>query len=285
MTFSKKRILATAGLCAVLAFVPAVAFADDKAASDPSDTQGAALVLPSTATPASFTEEELDTVVGVYSYGGGAHEITARQAIEDSMSLESDLLADGTYAAPSADLIMAYARNRILDELVQQEGITVSDEELAAYALQTLGTDDIATIAQYYGMGEDQARAILTEAAAVVKLRDQVVGQLPAAPQAPTAPVDGDTAAALDSYGSYILDTVGAAWNAESGTWADSTSAYAQALPDFDGGAATLEQAQAAYYVAYSVYQQAAAQQLAQWQSYANDYLGDATVQIYTLRS
>ena len=84
MTFSKKRILATAGLCAVLAFVPAAAFADDKAASDPSDTQGAALVLPSTATPASFTEEELDTVVGVYSYGGEAHEITARQAIEDS---------------------------------------------------------------------------------------------------------------------------------------------------------------------------------------------------------
>ena len=81
MTFSKKRILATAGLCAVLAFVPAVAFADDKAASDPSDTQGAALVLPSTATPASFTEEELDTVVGVSSYGGEAHEITARQAI------------------------------------------------------------------------------------------------------------------------------------------------------------------------------------------------------------
>ena len=33
------------------------------------------------------------------------------------------------------------------------------------------------------------------------------------------------------------------------------------------------------------IYQQAAAQQLAQWQTYANDYLGDATVQIYTLRS
>ncbi len=285
MTLSKKRILATAGLCAVLAFVPAAAFADDKAASDSSTAQPAALELTGAATPASFTEDELDTVVGAYAYGGETHEITARQAIEDSMSLESDLLADGTYAAPSADLILAYARNRILDELVQEQGITVSDEELADYALQSLGTDDIATIAQYYGMDEEQARAILTEAAAVVKLRDQVVGQLPVAPQAPVAPADGDTAAALDSYGSYILDLVGTAWDADSGSWADSTNAYAQTLPDFDGQAASFEQAQTAYYVAYSLYQQAAAQQLAQWQSYANEYLGNATIQIYTLRS
>ncbi len=285
MTLSKKRIIATAGLCAVLALVPAAAFADDQAASDAPTPEAGALATLGTATPATFTEDELDTVVGTYSYGGETHEITARQAIEDSMSLESDLLADGTYAAPSADLIVAYARNRILDELVQEQGITVSDEELADYAQQTLGTNDIAAIAQYYGMEEDQARAILTEAAAVVKLRDQVVGQLPVAPQAPVAPVDGDTAAALDSYGSYILDLAGAAWDAEAGAWADPAGLYAQALPDFDGTAASFEQAQAAYYVAYTVYQQLAAQQLAQWQTYANEYLGNATIQINTLRS
>lgn len=285
MTFSSaKKCALVAGLAIALAVVPAtVACADSQATGGSASALTADLL--GSPTPATFTEDELDTVVGAYTYDGKTYEITARAAIEDSMSLESDLVAEGVYAAPSADLIVAYARNRILDGLVQEQGITVSDEELASYALQTLGTDDIAAIAQYYGMDEEQARAILLEAASVVKLRDEVVGQLEIAPQAPVAPDEGDAAAATESYASYILDLVGQDWDAGSSAWDDAASVYAQALPDFDGKSATFEEAQTAYYLAYSLYQQTAAQQLADWQSYANEYLGQATIQVGTLRS
>ena len=238
------------------------------------------------ATPGTLTEDELSTVVGTYTYEGQTYEITAREAIEDSMSLDLARNADGTYNAPSADVILTYARNRILNELVAQAGITVTDEEVATYAQQSIGTDDIATIAQYYGMGEDQARSILTEAACVVKLRDQTVGAVGTPPQPPVAP-DGDTTEATEAYGGYVRDLLGDNWDAVANTWANEDNVFYQALEPygFDGTTATYEMAQVAYYIAYSLYQQEATAQLAAWQAYVNQYLGAATIQIGTLRS
>lgn len=289
MLLSAKHALATAGLTAILAFGPAaLAFADAPATdtSEPAAPATLAAGAGLAATPATFSEDQLETVVGTYTYNGETHEITARQAIEDATSLDAARNADGTYNAPSADTILTYARNRILNDLVAQAGITVTDEEIAAYAQQSIGTDDIATIAQYYGMGEDQARAILSDAACVIKLRDQTVGALGAAPQPPVAP-DGDTTEATEAYGGYVRDLVGDAWDAEAGAWASMENVFAQALDPyaFDGTMATYEMAQVAYYVAYSLYQQEASAQLTAWQTYVNQYLGEATIQIATLRS
>lgn len=289
MTLFKKRALVSAGLVAVLALgSTSLALAD--APADDAQTPATPAAIDATAgfaaTPATFSEDELDTVVGAYTYGGETHEITAREAIEDATSLEAARNADGTYNAPSADVILTYARNQILNDVVAEQGITVTDEEVSAYALQTIGTDDIATIAQYYNMGEDQARTILTDAACVIKLRDQVVGALGAAPQAPVAPT-GDVSEATEAYGSYVRDLLGDNWDAQNNTWANEDNVFFQALQDygFDGTTATYEMAQVAYYVAYSLYQQEATAQLAAWQSYVNGYLGSATIQIATLRS
>lgn len=240
------------------------------------------------AAPAALTEAELDTVVATYTYAGETLTITARAAIEDSTSVEAVKNDDGTYAAPTADMILTCARNQILTRLVAEAGIEVSDEELAAYAEQTLGTGDFAEIAAYYQMDEDHARRIVGDAVAVAKLRDQVAGSVGDAPQPPTAPADEEGAtSATEEYGSYVAGLLGESWDAASQTWADTDNAYYQALAasDFDGTAASYQTAQTAYYVAYALYQEQVAEQRAVWTDYVNGYLGQATISIATLRS
>ena len=238
--------------------------------------------------PAALTEAELDTVVATYTYAGETLSITARAAIEDSTSVEAVKNDDGTYAAPTADMILTCARNQILARLVAEAGIEVSDEELASYAEQTLGTSDFSEIAAYYQMDEDQARRIVGDAVAVAKLRDQVAGSAGEAPQPPTAPADEEGAtSATEEYGSYVAGLLGESWDAASQTWADTDNAYYQALAasDFDGTAASYQTAQTAYYVAYALYQEQVAEQRAVWTDYVNGYFGQATISIATLRS
>lgn len=238
--------------------------------------------------PAALTEAELDTVVATYTYAGETLSITARTAIEDSTSVEAVKNDDGTYVAPTADMILTCARNQILARLVAEAGIEVSDEELASYAEQTLGTSDFSEIAAYYQMDEDHARRIVGDAVAVAKLRDQVAGSVGEAPQPPTAPADEEGAtAATEEYGSYVAGLLGESWDAASQTWADTDSAYYQALAasDFDGTAASYQTAQTAYYVAYALYQEQVAEQRAVWTDYVNGYFGQATISIATLRS
>ena len=238
--------------------------------------------------PAALTEAELDTVVATYTYAGETLSITARAAIEDSTSVEAVKNDDGTYAAPTADMILTCARNQILARLVAEAGIEVSDEELASYAEQTLGTSDFSEIAAYYQMDEDHARRIVGDAVAVAKLRDQVAGSVGDVPQPPTAPADEEGAtSATEEYGSYVAGLLGESWDAASQTWADTDNAYYQALAasDFDGTAASYQTAQTAYYVAYALYQEQVAEQRAVWTDYVNGYFGQATISIATLRS
>lgn len=284
-TVARRAVLCAGAALALALACPAFAGADAVGGERaPYTTPVAVLDL----APASLTEAELDTVVGTFTYRGEEYPITARAAIEDTVALASVANPDGTYAAPSADMIMTCARNRILAMLVEQEGVSVSEEEVAAYAQQAVGTSDIAVIAQYYGMGEEQAAGILAQAAAVVKLRDAVVGPVDPAPQAPVAPAAGsDGAAQTPEYAAYVLDLVGDAWDGAAGTWADEGGVFAQALASqgFDGKQASYEAAQIAYYVAYSLYQQQAAEQRAAWTDYVNQYLGEAGITIATLRS
>lgn len=279
--------LAVAGLAgALMAFSATPAWADSATAPSIAGALGLAAALEPA--PATLTASQLDIVVGSYAYRGETHDITARAAIEDAASLAAVANGDGTYAAPTAEMIVTYARNRILATLVEEAGIEVTEDEMTAYAEQNIGVGDIATVAQYYGMEEEQARRIIEESAAVVKLRDQVVGTVGPAPQAPVAPGSQDEAEqATEAYAAYVLDLVGDAWDAEAGTWTDAGAAYRQALGEdgFDGVTATYATAQLAYYVAYTLYQQEVTAQRLAWTTYVNGYLQDATICIATLRS
>ncbi len=235
-----------------------------------------------------LAEDELDTVVGIYTYQGETYEITAREAIEDSVSLSSVANDDGTYEAPTADMILSYARNQILLSLADEAGITVSEDELLAYADENLGTDDLELIGLYYDMDADQVHEIIWESAMAAKLRDEVVGTIDTAPLAPMAPSTSEEAETpSEEYADYIIELVGDAWDAEAQEWTDENNIYCLALAsgDFDGETATYTDAQTAYYLAYTLYQQELSDQYDAWIAYMNTYLGEATITIGTLRS
>ena len=74
----------------------------------------------------TLADTELSCVVGTYTYNGETFDITAREAIEGTQSLSYSLNADGTYDAPSSDMVLAYARNQVLAQIAADAGITAS---------------------------------------------------------------------------------------------------------------------------------------------------------------
>ena len=250
------------------------------------------LPLPQQAVPATLTLEELDEViVGTYTYQGEVHQINARQAILDSVSLSAMLNDDGTYDAPTADMILSYARNHILAQAVADEGITVTAEEVEQYMASSMGTTSILEVATLYQMDEGQARRLLTEAAGVKKLRDSLVADAVTPPAAPPLPADGNTEVANAEYAAYIIDLLGSDWDAANGIWANTSSPYFDALRNavFSATGANYEAAEMAYSVAYIDYYSAVRDQdnmaADAWNEYVNKLMEDGAIKINTLVS
>lgn len=232
-------------------------------------------------------ESDLDKVLASYTYKGKTEKITVRNAIESQTSLESSKKDDGTYKLPSADTALSVARNKILGQIAADQGITVSDDDISAYAESLTGSSDISTIASQYNLKEDQAKEIIRESAVMSKLKDQVVGaQSVTAPVAPTksADVTSDNQATAD-YGAYIVNLLGDEWDSSNNTWARTDGPYYTALSSesFSANSATYDQALRAYYVAYQQYSTNANSQTAKWTDYSNGILSDANIQIFTL--
>ena len=236
----------------------------------------------------TLQESELDSAVGSYTYKGATKTITARQALDQSSGVDKAKQDDGSYRMPSADEVLSCARNSILEDAVAAEGIQVSDEDMATYAKDTLGTDDYATIAQNYGMTEDQVKETVRASAGTKQLYDKVVGSdAGTAPTAPTEPADGNADAATADYGAYIVNLLGDEWDADKGTWAREDGPYYAALKDesFSADSATYNQAQNAYYVAYQQYSQVASAANTTWTNYVNGLLSQANLTIGELVS
>lgn len=236
---------------------------------------------------ATLTEDELDSTVATWTYNGETHDVTAREAIEAQYSLENAQDDDGNYAAPSSETIVSYIRNQILLAEADSRGITVTDDEKEEYAENSIGTSDYATMAEQYGVTEDQAKQIVEENAIVSKLYNQIVPDTSDAtmPDAPTEPEDGDTSTASKEYAEYIINLAGDEWDSEKGTWASEDGAYYAALgsEDFTADSATYEQAQTAYYVAYQEYVSASQELQSSWSEFANGLYANASVDIYGL--
>lgn len=253
----------------------------------------------------SVTEAELDTAVATYSYKGSSKSITAREVILQNSSLEASKDADGNYAIPSADTVLSVARNAIIKAEAESRGLTVSEEELASYAEETLGSSDYASIATSYSMDEASVKELLTNSCLMTKLREEVIeGDTSATmPEAPTAPeaktetrvneetgeeeeVEVDTSdVATADYAKYIIDLAGDEWDAQAGTWKSADGPYASALASYEvkADSATYEAAQAAYYVAYQQYSESQSAVSTQWSDFVNGLLSNASIQISTL--
>lgn len=236
----------------------------------------------------TLSESELDTVVATYTYGGEKHQVTARDVIEDASSLEAELNKDGTYALPTADNVLAYARNKIIIGEAESRGITVTDEDISAYAMEMLGTDDFAAIASTYGLSEDVAKRMLGESAMMKALRDQILAdtatvEMPANP--PAEPEDGNKDATSKEYADYVIALLGDEWDAANNTWARTDGQYYATLQTYpiSNEEASYEAAEQAYYVAYMAYANATSNSSQAWTDFVNGLLGSASIEIATL--
>ena len=233
-----------------------------------------------------LTADQLDTVIAEYTYNGKTVDVTARQVISQSKSVDSAANSDGTYNVPVADDVVSYARNAIVLQAAKDQGISVTDDDLSAYANQMFQTDDYATIASKYGIDEDTAKQTISDSCMMSKLRDSVVTTtLPEQPTAPTAPADGAEDTPTADYAQYIIDLAGDEWDADNNTWKSSDGDYAKTLASYEitNDSATYAAAQAAYYVAQSKYSTASSQMSSEWTAYCNELLSSASIQIGSL--
>lgn len=236
----------------------------------------------------SLSADQLDTVIARYTYNGASHDITAREVIESQYSLDAVEQEDGTYPTPSADSAIAYARNRILLAEAESRGIEATEDEMAEYAEQSIGTSDFAEMADRYQLSEDQAREVVYENTVLQKLYTQVVPENDATmPEAPVEPEDGDTATRSKDYADYIIGLAGDEWDAESGTWASQDGAFYAALADtdFTADSASYEQALTAYYTAYQEYAEVSGEYTSIWAEFQNGLFADADIDLYGLFS
>ena len=232
------------------------------------------------------SEAELATPLGAYAYKGATTQVTVREAIEESMSLDAARNAEGNYDVPSADSVLAVARNRLLLKDAESRGISADDAVALAYAKDEWGTEDLGLIAANYSMTKDQVAKLMKESATLRKLRNEVVAsESPAAPEAPAAPEDGKNDDPRPEYAAYIMGLVGDEWDKTANTWAKKDGPYHEKLKNYtiSSDSATYSAAQAAYDVARE--QQAAAErQLAsKWTAYVNKILAEVTVSLNTL--
>ena len=234
----------------------------------------------------TVTEDELDCVLGTYTVGDVQTSVTVREAIGESTSLEAVRNADGTYEVPSADTVLAIARNCVLESEAARLGIEATPEDVAAYARDTLGTDNYSAIASGYNMSAEQAEVLMGRSAVLRLLRDQVTTtQVPAEPEEPSKPNKGEEDVPSATYATYVLEVVGDEWDRDADSWATDEGPYREALRDYtiSNEAATYSAACAAYDEALVQVATAEQQRSSEWTAYANDLLSQVTVELGTL--
>lgn len=236
----------------------------------------------------TLTEDQLDLPVAAVNQNGETYEITAREVITSMSTLEDYVAEDGTYAMPSADSVLSFARNEMLNKEVERAGITVSDEDVTAYAEEVLGSSDLEAIAEQYGMDVETATAMIRDSAGVRALYDQVVSTDDiAAPTAPAECEEGQEDTPTAEYGAYVVELLGDEWDADANTWARQDGPYYAALSaeTFSSDAASYNQAMSAYYVAYQTYATEYSNVTSRWTDYVNELFAGSSIDIYSLVS
>ena len=234
----------------------------------------------------TLSEGELNTPIASYTYNGQTKEVTAREVIENTSGLDAAKQSDGTYAVPAADKIIGYVRNALVVAEAQSEGITVTDDEVNNYMQTNFKTTDVSQVASAYKLSEDVAKKLINDAVIMKKYRDKVLSiKLPDAPQAPTAPEDGNSETTSQEYAQYITGLAGDEWDATNNTWASQDGDYYKQLSAYSisNDSASYAAAQTAYQVAMSKYSAVASKASQEWSQKINEILGKASIAVYSL--
>lgn len=232
----------------------------------------------------TLSEGELNTPIASYTYNGQTKEVTAREVIENTSGLDAAKQSDGTYAVPAADKIIGYVRNALVVAEAQSKGFTVTDDEVNNYMQTNFKTTDVSQVASAYKLSEDVAKKLINDAVIMKKYRDSVT-TLPDAPQAPTAPEDGNSETTSQEYAQYIIGLAGDEWDAKNNTWASQDGDYYKQLSAYSisNDSASYAAAQTAYQVAMSKYSAVASKASQEWSQKINEILGKASIAVYSL--
>lgn len=234
----------------------------------------------------TLSEGELNTPIASYTYNGQTKEVTAREVIENTSGLDAAKQSDGTYAVPAADKIIGYVRNALVVAEAQSKGISVSDQEVSDYMQTNFKTTDVSQVASAYKLSEDVAKKLINDAVIMKKYRDKVLTtKLPDAPQAPTAPEDGNSETTSQEYAQYIIGLAGSEWDENNNTWASQDGDYYKQLSAYSisKDSASYAAAQTAYQVAMSKYSAVASKASQEWSQKINEILGKASIAVYSL--
>ena len=234
----------------------------------------------------TLSEGELNTPIASYTYNGQTKEVTAREVIENTSGLDAAKQSDGTYAVPAADKIIGYVRNALVVAEAQSQGISVSDQEVSDYMQTNFKTTDVSQVASAYKLSEDVAKKLINDAVIMKKYRDKVLTtKLPDAPQAPTAPEDGNSETTSQEYAQYIIGLAGDELDAMNNTWASQDGDYYKQLSAYSisKDSASYAAAQTAYQVAMSKYSAVASKASQEWSQKINEILGKASIAVYSL--
>lgn len=234
------------------------------------------------------TSDQLGEVVASYIYDGKTVSVSL-QELGDSGNLAVN--EDGSYAMPTPETIISYARDQILFDEIDKQNIEINDDDIKEYLNGAL-SEDISTIADYAaaaGVSEDEAKVLVERAVRENKLFEQIAGKLPDLPDYPAEPAeDADADAATKEYADYIIKIAGDDW--KDGAWADADDEslnddqkFSVALDKFDGQTATYADAQSAYMVLYNRYQAKATEANEKWAAWRNETLKNCNITVATL--
>lgn len=229
---------------------------------------------------------ELDSTIATYTVDGRTVGVTAREVlVEASGSSEISANEDGTYDVPSASTVLTYVQNQLILADAEARGLTATDEQIDEFVTGSMGSD-LATLAQSWGISEDEARAVVSDAVTMRNLQDEIsTVELPEQPVAPAEPDEGAEDTPTAEYAQYVIGLLGDEWDSDANTWARTDGTYYATLSGYDisNDAATYAAASAAYSVATSVYQEAYATVSEELGAYTDSLLSRASIQIGSL--
>lgn len=229
---------------------------------------------------------ELDSTIATYTVDGRTVGVTAREVlVEASGSSEISANEDGTYDVPSASTVLTYVQNQLILADAEARGLTATDEQIDEFVTGSMGSD-LATLAQIWGISEDEARAVVSDAVTMRNLQDEVsTVDLPEQPVAPAEPDEGAEDTPTAEYAQYVIGLLGDEWDSDANTWARTDGTYYATLSGYDisNDSATYAAASAAYSVATSVYQEAYATVSEELGAYTDSLLSRASIQIGSL--
>lgn len=228
----------------------------------------------------------LDTVVGQVTFDGKTQSITAKQAI-----MLNSTMSDGKGEYPTADMVIATARDIIISADAEKRGIKTDDEAIKEFAKSMLGSDDYEELAGQYSIDVESLKALVKSSYVSQEVRKQVVGENePTLASPPAEPKEGEEDKATREYYDYIIKSAGDEWNAKEEKWVEEEGDFAVMFKESktfkpQSKTASYNDALQAYQVLGSRYSAEMSTYDTQWNDYMKDLLAGASVSVYSLIS